>query len=71
MVLTLIFRDLSYNGGGLPLIEQCFEGHEVPWYAFLVKILFTAVALEAGFRGGEIVPTLCEASLSTLLYCIS
>lgn len=59
MVLTLIFRDLSYNGGGLPLIEQCFEGHRVPWYAFLVKILFTAVALEAGFRGGEIVPTLC------------
>ena len=30
-----------------------------PINIFLVKILFTAVALEAGFRGGEIVPTLC------------
>lgn len=59
ILLTLVFKDRSYNGGGLPLIEQCFEGHPVPFYAFLVKILFTAVALEAGFRGGEIVPTLC------------
>ena len=27
--------------------------------AFLWKILFTAVTLEAGFKGGEIVPTFC------------
>ena len=28
----------------------------MPW-AFLVKLLFTALTLGAGFRGGEIVPT--------------
>lgn len=59
MVLTLIFRNRLYNGGGLHLIERCFEGEAVPYYAFLMKIVFTAVALGAGFKGGEIVPTLC------------
>ena len=59
IVLTLIFRSRLYNGGGLHLIERCFEGEMVPYYAFLVKILFTAVALGSGFKGGEIVPTLC------------
>ena len=59
IVLTLIFRDRLYNGGGLHLIEKCFEGERIPYYAFLVKILFTAAALGSGFKGGEIVPTLC------------
>ncbi len=59
ILLTLIFNDRLYNGGGLHLIERCFEGESVPCYAFLMKIVFTAVALEAGFKGGEIVPTLC------------
>ncbi len=59
IVLTLIFSSRLYNGGGLHLIERCFEGESVPYYAFLLKILFTAVALGAGFKGGEIVPALC------------
>ncbi len=59
IVLTLIFSSRLYNGGGLHLIERCFEGEVVPYYAFLAKILFTAVALGAGFKGGAIVPTLC------------
>lgn len=58
IVLTLIFSDRLYNGSGLQLIEHCFEGEAVPYYAFLVKLLFTAVALGAGFKGGEIVPAL-------------
>lgn len=62
IALTLVFQDRSYNGGGLHLIERCFDGEGVPYYAFLLKILFTAVALGAGFRGGEIVPTLCTGA---------
>lgn len=69
IVLTLVFNDRSYNGGGLHLIERCFDGEGVPYYAFLLKILFTAVALGAGFRGGEIVPTLCTGA--TLGYAIA
>ncbi len=59
IVLTLLFPERLYNGGGLHLIEKCFEGEAVPCYAFLAKILFTAVVLGAGFKGGEIVPALC------------
>ena len=53
----------TYNGSGMALIERCFEGEAVPMYAFLLKILFTAVALGAGFKGGEIVPTLCVGAV--------
>lgn len=58
IVLTLLSGSIDYNGSGIHLIEQCFEG-EVKYGAFLWKILFTAVTLEAGFKGGEIVPTFC------------
>lgn len=58
MGLTLLLGNIDYNGSGLHLIEACFEG-EVRYEAFLWKILFTALTLEAGFKGGEIVPTLC------------
>lgn len=59
IVLTLIFSSRYYNGSGMQLIEMCFHGQKVPYYAFLMKIVFTAVALGAGFKGGEIVPALC------------
>ncbi|MEF9938748.1 MAG: chloride channel protein [Clostridium sp.] len=58
IALTIIVGNIDYNGSGMQLIEACFEG-EVRYEAFLWKILFTAVTLEAGFKGGEIVPTLC------------
>ena len=48
----------DFNGGGFPLVERAMEG-EAPWYAFLFKMLFTSVCIFAGFKGGEIVPTLC------------
>jgi H+/Cl- antiporter ClcA len=57
VVLTLICRPNIYNGAGMDVIEQAFEGTVSP-FAFLLKILFTVVTLEAGFKGGEIVPSL-------------
>lgn len=56
IVLTLLTGSTRYNGSGVSLIEKCFEGEGLPW-DFLMKILFTTVTLEAGFKGGEIVPT--------------
>lgn len=58
IILTLLEDSFDYNGSGILLIERCFEG-DVRYEAFLWKILFTAVTLEAGFKGGEIVPTFC------------
>ena len=56
VVLTLLVGSRDYNGAGGNIIEAALAGHAVP-YAFLLKMLFTAVTLGAGFRGGEIVPT--------------
>ena len=45
----------DYNGAGAGIIAQAIGGQARP-EAFLLKILFTAVTLGAGFKGGEIVP---------------
>lgn len=56
ILLTLLVGSQDYNGAGIFIIDRCFEHDAVP-YAFLLKILFTALTLGAGFKGGEIVPT--------------
>ncbi len=50
--------DQTFNGAGGNLIQAAVAGGIgiLPW-TFLVKILYTALTLGAGFRGGEIVPT--------------
>ncbi len=56
IALTLLVGDQTYNGAGMNMIEQYMQGH-VPPEAFILKMLFTAVTLGAGFKGGEIVPS--------------
>ena len=56
IALTFLIRSRDYTGAGTAMIAQCFEG-TVPWYAFALKILFTALTLGAGYKGGEIVPS--------------
>ena len=58
IVLTLLVGTKDYNGSGLHIIEGIFHGEEVSKIAFLLKIIFTAVTIGSGFKGGEIVPTL-------------
>ena len=58
ILLTLLGGSGDYNGAGGQIIEHAVEGRvRVPW-AFALKMLFTALTLGAGFKGGEIVPTL-------------
>ena len=58
ILLTALEGSGDYNGAGGHIIELALEGKvHVPW-AFALKMLFTALTLGAGFRGGEIVPTL-------------
>lgn len=57
LILTALVGNQDYNGAGSHIIELALEGEARP-EAFLLKILFTAVTLGAGFRGGEIVPVL-------------
>ena len=58
MVLTLMVGDHRFNGAGMDMALTAVAG-QTDWYNFLLKMLFTAVTLAAGFKGGEIVPTFC------------
>ncbi len=55
LVLGLGLYD--YAGAGTQVIHRAMEGQADPW-AFAVKLALTALCVAAGFRGGEIVPTL-------------
>ena len=55
--LTLLLGTADYSGAGTDLIEKAMAG-EAGAFAFLLKLIFTALALAGGFKGGEIVPTL-------------
>ncbi len=56
VVLTLLVGSQEYNGSGISWIPVFFQGNG-DTFAFLLKILFTAITIGAGFKGGEIVPT--------------
>lgn len=70
ILLTLIVGNYDYNGAGMDIVEKAINGEAVA-YAFLLKIVFTAVTSSTGYRGGEIVPAFfigstlgcCAASL--------
>ena len=59
--MTLLVGDHRYNGAGMDMALKAVGG-EADWYDFLMKLIFTAVTLSAGFKGGEIVPTFCIGS---------
>lgn len=60
ILLTLPFgRD--YLGVGSVQIAAAFGGRAQTW-AFLLKILFTALSIGCGFKGGEIIPALFVGS---------
>ena len=56
--LTLLVGDQRYNGAGMDMALGAVAGN-ADWYDFALKMLFTAITLAAGFKGGEIVPTFC------------
>lgn len=58
ILLTLLVGNQDYNGSGMNIIVAAVEDGTANWYSFLLKILFTAITIGAGFKGGEIVPTL-------------
>lgn len=67
VVLTMLVGTHDYNGAGMHTIELAVEGQVVP-EAFLLKMIFTALTIGAGYKGGEIVPTFfVGATLGCLL----
>ncbi len=55
-LLALLLGTADYQGSGMHVILEALKGHAAP-EAFLLKILFTALTLGVGFKGGEIVPS--------------
>ena len=47
-----------YNGIGEDVIHSTFQYGDINWYDPFMKILFTAITIGFGFKGGEIIPTL-------------
>lgn len=56
IALTYLVGCRDYNGAGMDIIINALNG-DAKAEAFLLKIIFTAVTLGAGFKGGEIVPS--------------
>jgi H+/Cl- antiporter ClcA len=67
VILTLIVGNNNYNGAGMDVIELAIEG-KAPYAAFALKMLFTAVTMGAGYKGGEIVPALYIGATFGCLY---
>lgn len=57
IILTYLVRTRDYNGAGMEVIAAAIEQGTAHPTAFLLKLLFTAVTLAAGFKGGEVVPS--------------
>lgn len=57
VLLALALGTRDYNGGGVNIISEAIEQGKAKPLAFLLKMLFTAITISCGFKGGEIVPT--------------
>ena len=57
VALTLLVGSYNYNGTGTDIIESALREGVAPDWAFFWKIVFTAITIGFGFKGGEIVPT--------------
>ena len=55
--LTVLCGTTDYNGAGMEVITAAVEHGIARPEAFVLKLLFTAVTLACGFKGGEVVPS--------------
>lgn len=55
--LTLLVGTGDYNGAGMEVIQRALERGNASPTAFVWKLVFTAITIGCGFKGGEVVPT--------------
>ena len=72
VILTLIFGE-RYLGLGMGTIQDALNpaasiGGDLPWYAFLLKTIFTSVTLGVGGSGGIITPVFYVGATSGNLF---
>ena len=71
VALATLMSTQRYLGLGIPVIVQAFDQVAAP-QEFMLKILFTAITLGLGFKGGEVTPLFfigatCGSALSLFL----
>ena len=57
IALTLLLGTTDYNGAGMEVVAAAVEEGFAKPAAFLLKLLFTAITLSVGYKGGEVVPS--------------
>lgn len=57
IALSLLLNTRDYNGAGGDIIALALNGSVHSPLAFLWKLIFTAITISCGYKGGEIVPT--------------
>lgn len=57
IALTCLVGTRDYNGAGMEIVAAAVEQGTARPAAFALKLLFTAITLAAGFKGGEVVPS--------------
>lgn len=67
IAITLLLGTTDYMGAGNELIQRAVEEGSARPLDFMWKLILTALTMRAGFRGGEIVPSLC---IGATLGCI-
>lgn len=63
VIVVLLLGTREYCGSGSNLIEAAILEGEAKPLAFVIKMLLTALTLEAGFKGGELVPSFAIGAL--------
>lgn len=58
ILLSSLIGTRDYCGAGIEIIEKAFLGEKIVAGSFILKLIFTSIAVSAGFKGGEIIPTL-------------
>lgn len=56
IILTYLVGTRDYLGRGVPMVEKAFIEPVQNPLTFLYKIIFTAITMGTGFRGGEVIP---------------
>ena len=58
IILTLLSGSQVYNGSSASLLNQAIIYGQAHPYDFLLKIVFTAITLQSGYKGGAVFPAL-------------
>lgn len=56
IALAYLVGSQDYLGLSLPMLTASTEGGYISKYAFILKLIFTAITLGTGFKGGEVTP---------------